>query len=149
MTTTGQRSKQMIAIVAVAGMTMLVAGGTVLMQDIGSPYAYPQDGSFAEGLVVTPPKKCGSCYELQVVHLAMGGECCNTCADVKAVGDPILFDILLLFWPSIYWCLSLTIMSHSNQPLILGLRKYRFGRPKLGKHCSMQRNANRRSRTHR
>ena len=97
MTTTGQRSKQMIAIVAVAGMTMLVAGGTVLMQDIGSPYAYPEDGSFAEGLVVTPPKKCGSCYGAGV-----GGECCNTCADVKAVGDPILFDILLLFWPSIY-----------------------------------------------
>ena len=98
MTTAGQRSKRMIAIVA-AGI-MLVAGA-VLMQDGGSSYKNLSGSgsitSTAEGLVVAPPKECGSCY-----GAGAEGECCNTCGDVQNVSDPILFDILLLFWPSIY-----------------------------------------------
>ena len=97
MMTTGQRSKQMIAIFA-AGM-MLVAG-VVLMQDGSSYHHLSGSGSFtstAEGLVVAPPKKCGSCY-----GAGKEGECCNTCDEVKAVGDTSLFDFLLLLWPFIY-----------------------------------------------
>jgi hypothetical protein len=124
MMTTGQRSKQMIAIFA-AGM-MLVAG-VVLMQNGGSAYHHLSGSggitstvelsvplsyfesitspSFnpstppltKQGLVVAPPTKCGSCY-----GAGKEGECCNTCDEVKAVGDPSLFDFLLLLWPFIY-----------------------------------------------
>ena len=97
MTTTGQRSKRMIAIVA-AGI-MLVAG-VVLVHDGGSSYHHLSRigsiASTAEGFVVAPPIKCGSCYGAGVES-----ECCDTCDDVEKVGDPILFDFILLFWPSI------------------------------------------------
>jgi len=85
-TTTGHRlSTRMIDIVA-AGM--LFVTGVVLMQDGGSSYNHfsgsyeTENGSItstAEGLVVAPPKKCGSCY-----GAGTKGECCNTCDDVRA-----------------------------------------------------------------
>ena len=100
MTTAGQRSKRIIAIVAAAGMMLVV--GVVLMQDSGSAYHHLSGSgsiaSTAEGLVVAPPKKCGSCY-----GAGKEGECCNTCDEVKAVGDTSLFDFLLLLWPFIYY----------------------------------------------
>ena len=96
-TTAGQRSKRMIAVVA-AGI-MLVAG-VVLVHDGGSSYHHLSRigsiASTAEGFVVAPPIKCGSCYGAGVES-----ECCDTCDDVEKVGDPILFDFILLFWPSI------------------------------------------------
>ena len=99
MTTAGQRSKRMIAIVA-AGVMLVVAGGAVLMLDGGSAYNHLSGSgsiaSTAEGFVVAPPIKCGSCYGAGVES-----ECCDTCDDVKRVGDPILLNFLLLFWPSI------------------------------------------------
>ena len=98
MTTAGQRSKRIIAIVAAAGMMLVV--GVVLMQDSGSAYHHLSGSgsiaSTAEGLVVAPPKKCGSCYGAGT-NVTL---CCNTCDDVQQVGDPILYS-LRLFWPSI------------------------------------------------
>ena len=46
-------------------------------------------------LLKIPKGFCGSCY-----GAGAEGECCNTCDDIKQVGDPILYS-LRLFWPSI------------------------------------------------
>ena len=57
-----------------------------------------QNGQWGRG--ATPleiwDENCGNCY-----GAGEGSECCNTCDDVKQVGDPILLTFLLLFWPSI------------------------------------------------
>ena len=99
-TTTTRFYSLMWMVAVVAGMMMLLAGGAVLMLDGGSAYNHLSGSgsiaSTAEGLVVAPPKKCGSCYGAGT-NVTL---CCNTCDDVQQVGDPILYS-LRLFWPSI------------------------------------------------